>query len=79
MKIKHGRFEPHGHIRMAAWRALEKDRRNFRGPKQQEIRQSVHELRHGFIVGINAADGLSRFILQRGEGAPFMHDQGRSG
>jgi hypothetical protein len=77
MKIKHRCFEPHGHIGMASWRALEKNRRNLRGTEQQEIRQAVHKLRHGLIVRINAADGLSRLILQAGEGAPFMHDQCR--
>jgi hypothetical protein len=57
---------------MATWRALEEYRRDFGRTQQKEIRKPVDKSRQGFIVGIDAANGLAGFVLQRSERTPFM-------
>lgn len=60
---------------MTLRRTLEKDRRRF-GPREQKpMRQPPHELRHWFIIGIDAADRVAGFILEGGKGAPLVDDE----
>ena len=72
MEIKDGRLQAHRDIGMAMGRALKITRRNTRRPQHQKVRQAVDEFGHWFVVGVNAADGLAVFVLQRGESAPFV-------
>ena len=74
MKIDHRRFQPHGYIRMATGSALANGVGDFGGLQHKEIGQPMHKLRYGLVVGIDTAEGVAGFVLERGEGAPFVND-----
>ena len=73
MKINHRCFQPHRHVGMATGRALKKDGRNLGGQEQKIVCQPMNKLRHRFVVGVDAADGFARLVLQGCERAPFVN------
>lgn len=57
---------------MTTGRALKKDGRNLGGQEQKIVRQPMNKLRHRLVIGVDAADGFARLVLQGRERAPFM-------
>ena len=79
MKIKNWRLQPHRYLWMATRRSFEKDRGGLGWRQQQGIRVAMHKRRHRLIIGVDAADGIPAFILQRGKGSPFVNRPFRAG
>src|SRR5690606_28031062 len=60
---------------MAKRNALRKAIACFGGRQEQEIRKAMDEIRNRFIIGIDAADGFSIFVLEGSERSPFVNEQ----
>src|SRR6185437_7159798 len=73
MEINNGRFETHGDIRVAGGSSLAKGVGHLGRLQQKEIRQLMNKSRHRFVVGVDAADGIAGFVLERRKGAPLMN------
>ena len=80
MEIKNGGFEAHGDIDITTRETFDGAVGHFRGGENEDAAGMVDKGGDGFIVGVDAADGLAVFILQGGEGAPLVEDEvGRGG
>jgi hypothetical protein len=80
MEIEYGGFEAHSDIYVAAGETFDGAVGHFRGGENEDATGMVDKSGDGFIVGVDAADGLAVFILQGGEGAPLVDDEvGRGG
>ncbi len=69
MDVEHRRLEAHRHIWMHCGNAL--------GPEAigRAIPHPVDKVRRGFVVRVDARDGLPVLILERSKRSPFMDDK----
>ena len=80
MEIEDGGFEAHSDIDITTRETFDGAVGHFRGGENEDAGGMVDKSGDGFIVGVDAADGLAVFILQGGEGAPLVDDEvGRGG
>jgi hypothetical protein len=72
IEVNHRRLQPHGYQRVAPRGPLRGVVRREAGPDQQVAAQIVDELRQRLVVDVDAPQRSAVFVLQGGEGPPFV-------